>query len=219
VGKFVDLTGKRFTYLKVLEKVKKPGSNKTYWKCQCKCGKIVIPETSQLNNGRYKSCGCLREEMKKQRITHGDTRVGQHGKLYNVWASMKGRCYTPSNTSYNRYGALGIKVCDEWKESYEVFKEWALKNGYQEGLTSIDRIDGKGDYTPSNCRWVANAIQANNKKNNMLLTHKGVTKTLSEWAREYGIKPSTLDARLRIHKWPVSLAIETPVRNWKGGTA
>jgi hypothetical protein len=219
MGKFVDLTGKQFGRLTVLERIKKPGSKRAYWKCQCKCGKMVFPETSQLNDGRCKSCGCLREEMKKKRITHGDTRVGRHGKLYNVWSAMKGRCYTPSNTSYNRYGALGIKVCEEWRRSYEAFKKWALANRYQEGLSSIDRIDSKGDYSPSNCRWVTNLVQANNKKNNVFLTYKGVTKTLSMWAREKGLSPGTLRARLSIHNWSLSQALETPLKKRKGGTA
>jgi len=218
MGKFIDLTGKQFGRLTVLEKVNKPTSKRIHWKCQCECGKIVFPETGQLNDGRCKSCGCLREEMKTQRITHGDTRVGHHGKLYNVWSSMKGRCYIPSNTSYNRYGALGIKVCEEWKGSYETFKDWALKNGYKEGV-SIDRIDSKGDYTPSNCRWVTTLVQANNKKNNVFLTYNGITKTLSMWAREKGLSLSTLRARLYIYKWPISRSLETPLKKREGGTA
>ena len=64
------------------------------------------------------------------------------------------------------YGGRGITVCDEWKNSFESFYEWAMSNGYREDLT-IDRINVNGNYEPSNCRWATIAEQQANKRSNL----------------------------------------------------
>ena len=61
------------------------------------------------------------------------------------------------------YGAVGIKVCEEWENDYQSFKTWAYENGYDENAEimkcTIDRIDPNGNYEPSNCRWVDMFVQ------------------------------------------------------------
>ena len=89
--------------------------------------------------------------------THGDSKT----RLHSIWRGMKYRTTNPNINTYFRYGAKGIKVCDEWSNSYESFKEWSLANGYNDNL-SIDRIDSRGDYSPSNCRWCDRATQSQN---------------------------------------------------------
>lgn len=80
--------------------------------------------------------------------------------FYNTWHNMKSRCYSKSNPKYYRYGGRGISVCDEWLD-IKVFSEWALNNGWKQGLT-LDRIDNDGNYCPENCRWVS--VSENSRK-------------------------------------------------------
>jgi len=78
---------------------------------------------------------------------------GQTPSFYNTWQGMKARCLNPNNPKYHRYGGRGIKVCEEWMD-IKNFSEWALSNGWKQGLT-LDRINNDGNYCPENCRWVS----------------------------------------------------------------
>lgn len=172
----IDLTGQVFGYLTVLEPDDSPGNKRTKWICVCKCGNSVSVFTYHLNNGKTTSCGCKRYETKNQ--THGM----RHTRIYEIWCGMKSRCYNTDKKSYAKYGARGITVCDEWKNNFEAFYEWAISNGYEADL-SIDRIDPNKEYCPSNCRWITHAEQQRNRTNNIFVEHNGETKTLSEWCR------------------------------------
>ena len=87
-------------------------------------------------------------------------------------------------------------MCDEWKTSYITFKEWALKNGYNDNLT-IDRIDVNGNYQPSNCRWATYTEQANNTRSTAFFTANGKTLPVSEWENIVNLKRGTILARRR----------------------
>lgn len=115
-------------------------------------------------------------------------------KLYGRWVMMKQRCYNPNNKDYYNYGARGIKVCDEWRNNYLNFHNWAYANGYNDTL-SIDRIDVNGDYKPINCRWVDKNIQANNKVCTIYIDYEGNSVTLTELSNITGIKRETLEMR------------------------
>lgn len=138
-----------------------------------------------------------------------------HGKgtrLYRIWQAMKTRCYNPNFAYFKRYGGRGITVCDEWREDFPAFREWALAHGYDDALT-IDRIDtGKG-YYPENCRWATYKAQANNTRRNVLLTINGETGTVAQMCEKYGIKNSFLvyDRITRLG-WEPEAAIFTPAR-------
>lgn len=99
--------------------------------------------------------------------------------LYSVLKGMKARCYDSKNKRYNRYGGRGIKICDEWKNNYDAFYEWGIKNGYKRGL-SIDRINNDGDYEPQNCKWSTDKEQCRNRSTNVLVEYNGKTITLIE---------------------------------------
>ena len=112
---------------------------------------------------------------------------------YGSYRSMMDRCYREKNCNYNRYGARGIEVCEEW-HNIENFEKWVEANPYFEGAT-IDRIDVNGNYEPSNCRWSTMKKQCNNRSNTLYITYNGETHTISEWAEITGINRSTLNNR------------------------
>lgn len=112
-------------------------------------------------------------------------------KLYRVLAGMKSRCSNKNEPGYKHYGGRGIRVCEEWLNSFEAFESWALSNGYEEGL-SIERIDVNGNYCPENCKWATSLEQCNNMRRNIRVTYLGKTQTIAQWARELGKEYNTL---------------------------
>lgn len=128
-------------------------------------------------------------------------------RLYRIWTDMKRRCYDERCLEYRNYGGRGIEICQEWKNSFEAFRSWAMENGYADDLT-IDRIDVNGNYEPSNCYWVTAKEQANNMRTNTLVTYKGETKTLVQWAESFGINYHTLVSRLYQENLPFEEAIK-----------
>lgn len=90
-------------------------------------------------------------------------------------------------------------MCKEWLNNFETFRDWALNNGYKEEL-SIDRINVNGNYEPSNCRWVDNKTQCNNRRTNIKITHNNKTQTLMEWCEELDIPYKVAHARYQRDK-------------------
>ena len=181
--KFQDLTGMKFGRLTVIERQGYLYKNKIAWLCKCDCGNQKIISVDCLKRGTVKSCGCLHSEKWNEIIkTHG---LSNH-PLYNVWCSMKRRCNNPKVERYSHYGGRGIKVCNEWENSFEVFYNWAVNNGYKEGL-SIDRIDVDGNYCPENCRWADNYTQSINRTDNRKFSYYGNEYTVSELSKMFNI--------------------------------
>lgn len=161
--------------------------------CQCDCGGTTSVISSSLAQGKTKSCGCLQKEILIARNQkHGWSKT----RLYREWKAMKGRCYYKKHEYFERYGGRGISVCDEWTNSFDKFRDWALSNGYQDNL-SLDRIDPNGDYRADNCRWVSMEMQANNRTNSLLVDIDGKQMTLSEISKSYGLPYSTVYYKYR----------------------
>lgn len=187
-----DITGERFNNLTALNFEYRDERHNHYWKFRCDCGTEIVARKSAVTSGNTKRCSqCSIEERRNRGITHGLIKT----RLYREWAGMIQRCELPSSTSYDRYGALGISVCEEWHK-FEPFAEWSIANGYSDELT-IDRIDVEGNYEPSNCRWVGNLEQANNKRTNVYITVDGEVHTIADWARIYRMKYHTLYDRVK----------------------
>ena len=118
-------------------------------------------------------------------------------RLYNIWVGMIHRCENQERDGYEKYGARGVSVCDEWHD-FEAFVEWARCNGYDDSLT-IDRINVNGNYEPSNCRWADTKTQANNKRTSVVLNVGGIEGTVKQWANLIGVSQYTLYDYRRTH--------------------
>ena len=124
-------------------------------------------------------------------------------RLYQIYTSMKDRCYRVKARDYARYGAKGIWVCAEWLASFDAFRDWALQNGYADNLT-LDRKEVNGPYSPENCRWSTCKEQANNRSNTKRITYEGVTRTASEWADLLGVSVAAVHGHYRRTGTPYS---------------
>lgn len=184
-----DLTGQKFGMLtaikRVEDKVSSTGKHYVMWLCKCDCGNDKVVARSALTKGETRSCGCIKGE------NHGMS----NSKIYDVWIDMKKRCYDPQRDDYKNYGGRGVEICNEWKNSFTTFYNWALTSGYDDALT-IERIDVNGNYEPSNCTWATRKEQANNKRNNHFLTFDGKTQTVAQWSNELGINENTIFNRI-----------------------
>ncbi len=134
------------------------GSRRAICICKVCNGKYEVDP----NKLKYrKHCGCIKHGKRVCPYSKS------HPRLMQSYQHMKARCYNTNNKDYYNYGARGIIICNEWKESPEIFCEWSLNNGYSDNLT-IDRINSNGNYEPDNCRWVDSKTQARNTRRNVL---------------------------------------------------
>lgn len=136
---------------------------------------------------------------------------GHYGeKLYLRYMQILRRTENKNMDSYKYYGERNIQMCDEWKNNFQSFYDWSMKNGYKDNLT-IDRIDVNKGYSPDNCRWVDLKTQANNRRNNILKTYKGKTQTLGQWADEYNL-PRYIVYNRNKYGWDIEKILNTPIK-------
>jgi hypothetical protein len=179
--KLIDLSGKSFGRWFVSDY-----AGKSYWNCVCECGTVRKVNGKNLTLGTSSSCGCYVAEINTK---HGMSRT----RVYSIWEGMKQRCTSPSSSYWHRYGGRGIKVCERWQSFENFYADLGEPPSKQH---SLGRIDNDGDYEPSNVRWETLEQQNNNKVLNHKVTIDGVTKTLTQWAEENGLKPSTVMSRV-----------------------
>jgi hypothetical protein len=192
--------GRVFGRLTVLRRSEKKG----YWWCQCSCGSLEKEiQHSNLTCGNTKSCGCASKEASIRRnTTHGKTNT----LTYKTWQGMHTRCTNPNYKLFHRYGGRGIYVCERW-QSFENFYQ---DMGDKPSGCSLDRMDNDGPYAPKNCRWATPKQQGRNRATAKMLTYKGKTQSLVEWAEEIGTSYGTLSKRSS-RGWSAERIIEGPI--------
>ena len=187
---YAEEIGKIYGDLEITEIIKMP--NRVV-KCiaKCKCGVEKEYYYSNVRHGKTTSCGCYQSRLVSEMMT---THGRRHTRLYSIYTGMKTRCLNTNNPNYKHYGKRGIKICDEWLESFSNFEKWSLENGYKDNL-SIDRVDNNGDYEPTNCRWADRITQIHNRNYTWRISIGGVTKPAVVWCKENGIKYKTAHNR------------------------
>lgn len=202
----VDLTGKRFGRLLVIERCGHIGKNRA-WTCVCDCGETRKVTSGALTSGHSKSCGCLQREIvarvsKEQNTIHGMS----HTPVFNSWNSMVQRCYNPKSSSFKDYGGRGIVACEFLRASPENLKT-ILGERFQ-GF-SLERINVNNGYACGSCsecllrgwikniKWGTHKEQARNKRNSLLVEIDGQVKAAGEWEEIYGLYESCISNRIR----------------------
>lgn len=183
-----------------LEIIDKAASRKgqVYMLCRCDCGTEKEIAFCSLRRGATQSCGCYRKERGPGNKRHGlaDTRT------HRIWMSMRQRCLNPNNPAYKNYGGRGITIDPAW----DTFDQFLADMGEAPDGMSIERIDNDKGYSPDNCKWATRLEQGRNTRKCHPVTFKGVTKTIAEWAEQYGIGKSTLSQRIR-NGWDMERAL------------
>lgn len=204
--KKIDIIGKKFGRLTVVSYSHSKGY-RHYYLCKCDCGNEKIILKGNLLQGYTQSCGCLQKERASDAHSLPD---GYH-HLQHIYRGMVKRCYDVNDPNYKRYGARGIKICEQWLNDNNSFREWAVSHGYREDL-QIERIDNDGNYCPENCKWITKYEQSLNRRSSVRITYNGKAQTLKEWSRELGINNTTLHNRINYYGWSIEKAFTTPVR-------
>ncbi len=163
-----------------------------------------------------KPCGSWKRLPKPRQTTTYEHRPKhmkfkkKHGmwrtRVHNIWTHMKRRCLNPTSPSWPKYGGRGITVCERWHKFENFFSDMGMPTTDNH---SLDRIDNGGNYEPRNCRWATPKEQSRNSRINTVITIKGVSHCLQEWAEIYGHSKSLISSRI-YRGWNPALAVTTP---------
>lgn len=225
-----DITGIKFGSLTALS-FSHLGNRQAYWNYRCDCGVELITRANTITyltkkhklKPQFPSCGCM--EL-AQKTKHGFRKLKDTHPAYRSYRGIMSRCYDTNDTNYKWYGAVGVTICDAWKDNPEAFVKWSIENGWSKGL-HIDKdilCDAQGIhphmYSPKTCQWVTakvNVGYATNRNNfgkhpNVKLSQESVDEILhlynsgkitnqSELARMFGVQsPSSIGRLVRLDK-------------------
>lgn len=167
--------------------------NKKMFLFKCDCGSYKEISMTLVTCGRIKDCGCKKiEDLIKRSTKHNKC----HTEEYKIYYNIKTRLFNKKRKSYKDYGKRGISMSQDWLNSFENFLRDMGKR--PSARHSIERVDNSGDYCKENCKWVTVDIQANNKRNNLLIEHNGEIKTVTQWCKIYSLNFETI--RRRFHE-------------------
>lgn len=191
----LNLSGKRFGRLLVIQESTRSSSNIRRWLCLCDCGEIKVVRQTELTTGGTRSCGCLKSDAHTK---HGLSKTS----AYSSWRSMMKRCYVESSISFPSYGGRGIKVCEEWHEVENFVKDMGER---PENMT-LDRLDNNKNYEPSNCRWATAEQQQENRRSTKLTKEKAreikdSKERIKDLAKKYGVAGATISSIRTGRNW------------------
>ena len=159
----LDISGKVFGSLTALYITdERDVSGSAVWVFQCACGNTHKVSGAAVKRGLRSaknpdspSCGCHKvRQARKDGFKHGY--AISHPKLYAVYTAMIQRCHNPNSKGYASYGAKGVTVCEKWRIDPKSFFDWAIENGYKEGL-HLDKDKKSGTtktYSPETCQFL-----------------------------------------------------------------
>lgn len=202
----IDLTDKTFGKLYVVQREENTPSGGSRWLCRCECGRERTVDGSLLRGNQTISCGCYRRKPPR------NPDVISKRRSYRAWAAMVARCTNPNHPNQEWYLERGIAVEDDRWLVYENF--YADMGECPPGLT-LERRKNELGYFKDNCVWDTQKVQCNNRRSNRLLEFNGRTQSLTMWAEEYGLKPSTFRQRLFVFGWSMEKSLTTPVKVYK----
>lgn len=206
-----NLTGRVFGRLVVLQyegaEARALGSRHRvyhYWKCLCECGVERTATSGDLLHGDTKSCGCLRQDTARQRMTtHGKSGAPE----FIVWSGMRQRCNDSGCEAYSNYGGRGIRVDKAWDD----FAMFLANMGARPSPShTLERINNDGNYEPGNCKWETRQGQSRNTRRTAQLTFQGRTASMVEWSEVLGISYYAIRAR-RSRGWSDEKILSTPI--------
>ena len=199
-----EMINKVFGKLIVIQENGKIGNNLAYL-CKCSCGNEVTVRGNSLRSGNTSSCGCIHKSfVSKLNLKHGMKKSPE----YSSWQMMIDRCTNPKSKSWDRYGGRGITVCNEWKD----FKQFYNDMGQRPVNHTLERINNSLGYFAENCKWATIAEQNRNTRRTRLLKIGDVTKCVTDWCEHFGVSKRTVSNRINRGKWPIELAVTTPIR-------
>ncbi|MGU1083844.1 hypothetical protein ACSEN7_26860 [Pseudomonas aeruginosa] len=165
MSQLIDLSGREFGLLTVLDKAGRDGTGKTLWRCECRCGQITFATGLNLRSGNTKSCGCLKRRTGSDNpkykkpdaaTTHRRKRAGA---AYKQWRAMVSRrcpvclkCGSDATQSHHVLGYAehpdlayepknGVSLCEPCHREYHI--KYGRKSGF--GPQSLrDFVDGPG---------------------------------------------------------------------------
>lgn len=123
------------------------------------------------------------------------------------------RCYRHTSKFYKDYGGRGIKVCDEWRNSFIAFiSDMGLR---PDNNLTLERMDNNDGYHPTNCKWATMKEQMRNRRNNTKYMWNGELRVLADLVETYGHTSRLVCWRLD-NGWSLERALLTPVGAWGG---
>ena len=173
-----------YTIVDVLSETDKYGHR--IYKCVCnECGRVKY-----CHYGKVSSPSGIANKCTHKNINWDNHRIGA---IFNL---IIRRCYNSSDKDYQWYGGKGVEVCKEWLDHPRLFEEWALRNGYKDGLT-IDRVDSNKNYCPENCRWITREENSRRCGKVNWITVNGETLTGAQWATKLEIGINVINRAIK----------------------